>query len=229
MKKFKKRKIIIPITLILSICIGTYCYFNSEKVINQPITDNELINYDYTTLLVNYENKLPDDYETVIQDYKPPKGSKVEVSAVIVEALNSLFEAADQDGLNLTINSAYRSYEDQEVIMNNKIFSLEEKGYDEDESVEIAKNYVAIAGYSEHQTGLAVDLGCYGNTTWDICYDWLEENAYKYGFIYRFPEDKVEITKINNEPWHYRYVGEQMAEKIYESGLCLEEYLEQYG
>ena len=92
-----------------------------------------------------------------------------------------------------------------------------------------AEKYVAIPDTSEHQLGLSVDI----NADTDKCssekvYQWLDENAYKYGFVKRYPEDKTDITGISNEPWHYRYVGTTVAKIMKEENLCLEEYLEKY-
>lgn len=92
-----------------------------------------------------------------------------------------------------------------------------------------AEKYVAIPDTSEHQLGLSVDI----NADTDKCssekvYQWLDENAYKYGFVKCYPEDKTDITGISNEPWHYRYVGTTVAKIMKEENLCLEEYLEKY-
>lgn len=92
-----------------------------------------------------------------------------------------------------------------------------------------AEKYVAIPDTSEHQLGLSVDI----NADTDKCssekvYQWLDENAYKYGFVKRYPEDKTDITGISNEPWHYRYVGTTVAKIMKEENLCLEECLEKY-
>lgn len=92
-----------------------------------------------------------------------------------------------------------------------------------------AEKYVAIPDTSEHKLGLSVDI----NADTDKCssekvYQWLDENAYKYGFVKRYPEDKTDITGISNEPWHYRYVGTTVAKIMKEENLCLEEYLEKY-
>ena len=92
-----------------------------------------------------------------------------------------------------------------------------------------AEKYVAIPDTSEHQLGLSVDI----NADTDKCssekvYQWLDENAYKYGFVKRYPEDKTDITGISNEPWHYRYVGTTVAKIMKEENLCLEEYLGKY-
>lgn len=92
-----------------------------------------------------------------------------------------------------------------------------------------AEKYVAIPDTSEHKLGRSVDI----NADTDKCssekvYQWLDENAYKYGFVKRYPEDKTDITGISNEPWHYRYVGTTVAKIMKEENLCLEEYLEKY-
>lgn len=92
---------------------------------------------------------------------------------------------------------------------------------------DLAKEYVALPDTSEHQRGLSVDINA--DTTScssEEVYQWLDDNAYKYGFIKRYPSDKTEITGISNEPWHYRYVGKEAAKTMKEENLCLEEYLE---
>lgn len=87
--------------------------------------------------------------------------------------------------------------------------------------------WVALPGTSEHQLGLAVDINAdTSKCSRDDVYNWLLENSYKYGFIQRYPSGKTSITGVANEPWHYRYVGKEAAEEIHQSGLCLEEYVE---
>ena len=86
--------------------------------------------------------------------------------------------------------------------------------------------WVAAVGYSEHQTGLAVDINADGvHSAGYQVYEWLAGNAWKYGFILRYPSDKEEITGTAYEPWHYRYVGKEAAAEIHRQGVCLEEYL----
>ena len=106
------------------------------------------------------------------------------------------------------------------------------QGYSEEEArTETAKN-IAIPGTSEHQLGLAVDIvdknyQILDETQEDTAVQkWLMENSWRYGFILRYPTDKSDITGIVYEPWHYRYVGKEAAEAIYNEGICLEEYLE---
>lgn len=127
------------------------------------------------------------------------------------------------NGFQLDVDSAYRSKEYQEKVMNEII---KEKG------IEYARKYVAVPGYSEHQTGLAIDI-CLkrGN---DFIYDddllgtgvieFIEENAHKFGFILRYPKGKENITKYNYEPWHLRYVGLKLADYLYSKDITLEEY-----
>lgn len=117
----------------------------------------------------------------------------------------------------------------QQKIMDEKINEYEKQGYSAKEAKKRAEKYVAIPDTSEHQLGLSVDI----NADTDKCssekvYQWLDENAYKYGFVKRYPEDKTDITGISNEPWHYRYVGTTVAKIMKEENLCLEEYLEKY-
>ena len=93
----------------------------------------------------------------------------------------------------------------------------------------MAEKYVAIPGTSEHQLGLSVDINAnQTKCSSEKVYSWLDNNAYKYGFIKRYPSNKSYITRIHNEPWHYRYVGKEAAATMKNQNLCLEEYLKKY-
>lgn len=107
--------------------------------------------------------------------------------------------------------------------INCKIADYKQERYSEKEAIMHAEQWVAVPGYSEHQFGIAVDLN---GASYDL-YFWLQENSYKYGFIFHYPGDKTDITGTAEEVWHYRYVGVEAATHMYEQGLCLEEYLEQ--
>ena len=112
--------------------------------------------------------------------------------------------------------------------MDEKIAAFENEGNSRKEAKELAKEWVAVPGTSEHELGLSVDINANTSvSSRDSVYTWLAENAHSYGFIKRYPSDKTEITGINNEPWHYRYVGKETAEEIKEKGVCLEEYIEE--
>lgn len=126
---------------------------------------------------------------------------------------------AKASGLNLWIESGFRSYQNQ-VSVYNKWVNKDGK--------QVADTYSARPGYSEHQSGLAMDINSI-NTSFENTdeYRWLQANAYKYGFIMRYPKNKQEITGYIYEPWHYRYVGSQLAKELYNNGnwITLEEYL----
>ena len=135
--------------------------------------------------------------------------------------LTDMFGAASKAGHDLMIGSAYRSATTQEALFNSYVASA---GFEE------ANMYSAHPGHSEHQTGLAVDI----STTSQQCYlsacfintadgKWLSENAHAYGFTLRYPDGKESITGYNFEPWHYRYVGVDLATALYESDLTLDQ------
>ena len=127
-------------------------------------------------------------------------------------------QAAAAEGLNIYISSAFRSYEYQTKIYNNYVAR---------DGQQQADTYSARPGHSEHQTGLAFDLNSiddsFANTPES---DWVAQHAHEYGFIIRYPADKESVTGFKYEPWHLRYLGVDSATKVYESGLCLEEYLD---
>ncbi len=194
---------------------------------------NANIDYDYYThsidtdinvgylMLVNKFYKLSSDYvpDLVQMDdqYNHNKGYKM-MNRTAYEHFKEMAAAAREDGITLFNVSAYRSYATQEILYNN---------YASRDGKEAADTYSARAGYSEHQTGLASDINTssssahFENTKE---YAWLQKNAYKYGFILRFPKDKEKITGYKYEPWHYRYVGVEAATYIYEHDITLEEY-----
>lgn len=120
-------------------------------------------------------------------------------------------QVALEQGIYLSNNSDFRSYTTQLYLYQS---------YIEEYSISYANTYAARPGHSEHSTGLAFDVG---NT--DYSWNWLNENCHKFGFIIRYQKSKEKITGYNYEPWHIRYVGKENAEKIYNSGLSLEEYL----
>ena len=131
---------------------------------------------------------------------------------------------ADAEALNLgpVVVSGYRTQEKQRRLYEDKIREYQDQGYSKEEATRQADQWIARPGTSEHQLGLAVDIN---GATYDI-YSWLQENSYKYGFIFRYSGEKQEITGISEEVWHYRYVGINAAKEIYQQGICLEEYLE---
>lgn len=190
--------------------------------------NGELENPSTTDALINREYHLPSDYEPenlVIPDVafpfegEPQKKYMREQAAVKLE---SMFAKAEEEEIELSAVSGYRSYDRQASIF---AANAEEDGEEE------ANKYSARAGESEHQSGLAMDVSApsvgYSLTT-DLGDteegEWLEENAHEYGFVIRYPENKTDITGYQYEPWHVRYVGEDLAGTLHENDWVMEEY-----
>lgn len=178
-------------------------------------------NLNKNTILVNKYNYLqedyvPDDLEDISLQYAR-SGMKLVREAK--EAYESMAKNAARSNLKLVATSSYRSYEYQEKLYNNYIKS---------DGVEAADTYSGRPGFSEHQTGLAVDVyngkETYTNFEKTKEFEWMQNNAYKYGFILRFPKDKENITGYIYESWHYRYVGIKIASYIHENNISYEEY-----
>lgn len=175
-------------------------------------------------MLVNKHYKLdedfvPDDLVEFDQEYCNDEVQEGNREAVV--AFKNMYEAAKKEGLGLVINSSYRSYQDQENICNT-FKDLYGEGY--------VTKYVALPGFSEHQTGLAFDIGSTSSKVFAESkeYEWMKENAYKYGFILRFTKANAYITGFRSEPWHYRYVGKKVAKYIYDNNISLEEYYAEF-
>ena len=149
-------------------------------------------------------------------------GGEMKLQEECAKALVEMSEAAREDGIYLYLKSAYRSYQTQKTMYNNRL--KKNKGKDD--------GWVSKPGASDHQTGLGCDVvpkswrskGMNSRMAKEKECIWMAEHCAEYGFIVRYPEDKEEITEINYEPWHMRYVGIPAATYIMENGLCLEEF-----
>lgn len=181
-------------------------------------------------ILANKDNPLPADYAP---DLAYLEGGSYQMQSEAAAAFDRMKNAANATGLHLMACSTYRSVERQTELFNAEIQKWMGQGMDEAAAREQAATVVMVPGCSEHNTGLAVDVGSITNQRVAEDFEnepefaWLQEHAAEYGFILRYPADKVEVTGVTYEPWHYRYVGVENAQKIKESGLCLEEYLAQ--
>ena len=167
-------------------------------------------------LLCNRWNPVPSDFENnlvSIGNYK--------IDATCKSALQQMLDDGNAAGHKTKILVSYRSKATQESLRASRRKKYIAQGMSKAEANRKVEASVAIPGTSEHQTGLAVDI-----TGTKAMYDWLAKNSWKYGFILRYPDDKIDVTGIKYEPWHFRYVGKALAKTVYESGLCLEEYLE---
>jgi len=178
---------------------------------------------DWKLRLVNRWNPVPEGYEVELAQL--PNGEKVDKR--IYEPLMEMLEAAKEGnwGELPIVASGYRTPEQQQKLYEDKIGAYTALGYSESQAEELTQQWVAPAGYSEHQLGIAVDIN---GATYDV-FLWLQANSYRYGFIFRYPGGKTDITGVAQEVWHYRYVGAEAAAEIYEQGVCLEEYLESRG
>ena len=182
---------------------------------------------DWNLILANPDNALPQDFsvETAVV-----QGAK-EVDKRIVDIAKKMLNDAKNEGIDLLVCSGYRAIEKQQNRFDNSVNGYVAQGYSKEDAIKYTKAYYAVPGTSEHHTGLAMDIVTPSYQTLDAKYDqtdaakWLLNNAYKYGFILRYPKDKENITKIAYEPWHYRYVGEEHAKVIKEKNLCFEEYI----
>lgn len=193
-------------------------------------TTTKINKNEWNLILVNKDNPIPENYSVNLTQLK--NGHAVDERCY--DDLQNMMDDCRAEGLEPVICSSYRTNEKQTELFNRQIEKWKNLGYsDSDARIEAGK-LVAVPGTSEHQLGLALDIV-------DISYQildeeqentavqkWLMQNSWKYGFILRYPTDKRNITGISYEPWHYRYVGKKAAKEIYDSGLCLEEYLTQH-
>ncbi|MBR6708475.1 MAG: D-alanyl-D-alanine carboxypeptidase family protein [Clostridia bacterium] len=186
-------------------------------------------------ILINVENKLSSSYIptdlTELVDTRKDGRNPQKMRLYAAKALEAFFIEMRACGItDVSVTSGYRSYSYQEQLFADRVAMYPSLSREEAEAK--AATVVAIPGSSEHQSGLCIDM--HNLPSADIsfanqaAFTWISQNAHKFGFILRFPEDKTEITGISYEPWHYRYVGRYHATRIYESGLCLEEYMAAY-
>ncbi|MCM1364122.1 MAG: M15 family metallopeptidase [Faecalibacterium sp.] len=202
---------------------------SSESTVNEiPQGDTETDNL----VLVNSKHafkSVPADLVSVFDNKTQSyfvKDKNVCVQKRVMQPLNQMMDDFYKATGLKTVNiiSGYRSVESQEAIYQRNV---------KNHGKEYAKKFVQTPGYSEHHTGLAIDLALYyrndgssGDFTGEGEYSWFYENSWKYGFVRRYDEEKQDITGIGYEPWHFRYVGEKNAKYMYEHNLCLEEYVE---
>ena len=179
---------------------------------------------EWNLLLVNRDYILPDDFKPELSE--AVKGSGVHLDTRVAPHYQLMYDAAKADGITLTPLSGYRRVSRQKTNFENKIQTYIDKGYGRAEATQLAAQIILPPGTSEHNAGLAMDI-CSLDVSFENTeeFRWLCENAADFGFILRYPEDKIDITKITYEPWHWRYVGVGHAKIMNEKGLCLEEYL----
>ena len=195
-----------------------------------PLSPEILDDFDEYIILANRKHLLSSDYKpndlvnTTCK--KSSDAGTPELRQAASDAINAMFAAALQDGLTLYLKSAYRTYQTQKTMYNNRLDKL---GRDD--------GLVSYPGASDHQTGLGVDILNYEWTKKDGMNkefaktkeaQWMEAHCAEFGFILRYMSDKEEITGIKFEPWHFRYVGREAAAYIMENHLSLEEFTEEW-
>ena len=186
----------------------------------EDYADAKVVDNFSVDMLVNKHHRLedsfePDDLITIDSNYASE--DDLQCSRVAFNAFKKMSDAASKDGYQLVINSAYRSYAGQEELSNFYLAAYGQAYVDK---------YVAKPGYSEHQTGLAFDIGSrkvnvFANSKE---YQWMQEHAHEYGFIHRFTPKFEFITGFRSEAWHYRYVGVEAATYMHDNNMSLEEY-----
>ena len=186
---------------------------------------------DYT-VLINKEHRLDKDYipnDLIVTDENEDNfhgfldsNLKPMISKSILNDFLKMQQAAKEEGFNIIVDSGYRSYQSQQDVWDYYLNKI---------GLEDTKKRVAPPGASEHQTGLAFDVAYIIDDVFVDKIDdsmketrWLFDNSYKFGFILRYPKGKENITGYNYEPWHYRYVGLELARKLFEEQITLEEY-----
>lgn len=184
----------------------------------------ELAGENWALTLINKTYPLDKKYSPTLSPVV--EGSSVTADSRVSEAYQLMYADALAAGYVLTPYSAYCSYQGQQTIYNNKIQSFIFQGMTEDEAKQNAEKRIEPAGCSENGAGLAVDIisASAGFASTEE-YKWLTQNAFKYGFILRYPDDKADVTGMIYQPWHWRFVGIEAAAEMKNNNQCLEEYL----
>ena len=184
-------------------------------------------------ILVNPWNSIPYDYApdlVALDRSHGVEGSRVDRSCY--DALIAMINDCNKECPQAMVVSSYRTHEMQTANFNRKVQFYVNQGYSQEDAEREAAKVIAIPGTSEHQLGLAVDI--IDTRDWSLeewqedlpAQQWLMENCWRYGFILRYPKDKIDVTGIIYEPWHYRFVGYELAAELHELGLTLEEYIQ---
>lgn len=178
-------------------------------------------------ILTNAEYPVPEDYAVTLKDVP---GTDQKIDERIYEPLMNMLEAMKAEGLSPVVCSGYRTLDKQEKLFNRKVSAYVKKGRSKEESYALARQTLSVPGSGEHCLGLAVDFYTRSYHQLERAFEktpegkWLREHAQDYGFTLRYDEGKEEITGIEYEPWHFRYVGIDVARYLKEHNLSLEEF-----
>ena len=217
---------------------GIRYYFKEDGVMARGCVEIDGVNNYFTAdgayfLLVNPWNYIPEGYDPdLVALDKYNNYSDMRISRICYDDLMAMLKACRQEASKAVVVSAYRTHEFQTKNYNRKVQYYLDRGYDQEEAERRAARVVAVPGTSEHQLGLAVDIVDVNYPYLDDhqatmpAQKWLMEHCWEYGFVLRYPDDKTDVTGIIYEPWHYRYVGKELAAELYELGLTVEEYMQ---
>ena len=213
-------------------------YKNNKDITSRQIVEDVNCNLDYEYYKVDYKVDLTKKYQVLVnkfykldKEYTPNNlvkidkkyGRERQVEKRVYEAFIEMYNAIEKEGMGIYITSPYRSYNYQKSLYNN---------YVKDNGTKKADTFSARAGYSEHQTALAIDItakdSMYTKFASTKEFEWMLKNCYKYGFILRYPKDKERQTGYMFESWHYRYVGKKIAKYIHDNGITYDEYYEYF-
>jgi LAS superfamily LD-carboxypeptidase LdcB len=213
-------------------------YFREDGTMARGCVEIDGVKHYFTSagapiLLVNVWNYMPQGYEPdLVTLDKFANYDNMYIDRVCYDDLVAMLRDCQNQAARAVVVSAYRTHEFQTMNYQRQVQKWLNKGYSQEEAERLAAQEVLIPGTSEHQLGLAVDLV---DVNWPYLDDkqaqmtaqkWLMEHCWEYGFILRYPEGKTDVTGIIYEPWHYRYVGKELAKELTELGLTLEEYLD---
>ena len=208
--------------------LAAYGYVSDaeEKEEETEVQEESFSSDDWKIVLVNKQHPIPEDYSFELGNIS----GSMRCDERIITPLLDMLKGARTDGVNLIVCSPYRDLDRQTMLFSNKVGRYMDGGLSYMDAYNLASQAVTVPGSSEHQIGLAVDIITDGYSSLDEGFGdtaagkWLAANSSKYGFILRYPDGKENITSIEYEPWHFRYVGVDAATVITENDLCLEEF-----
>ena len=226
-QKARRQALLLMVLLMIAVVGLKVAVASVQENINGLVINGQHLQTDNAELpwhliLVNPWNELPENAEPELLELS--NGERID--SRIYPELQQMFDDARADGIDPEVTSGFRSQERQQELFNDKIQQYRDEGFSKRTAKTLARKWVSEPGYSEHETGLALDINAKEGSSAAV-YEWLAENSSRYGFILRYPADKTDITGIDYEPWHFRYVGKEAAAYITEQNLTLEEYLEQ--
>ena len=217
---------------------GLTYYFKATGAMATGEVEIDGVKFHFTSqgqrvILVNPWNFIPEDYAPELVEVPAPYGVEDSLAdKTCLEDLKAMINACNRECPEAIVVSSYRSHERQTANFNRKVKYYLGLGYSQEAAEKEAATIIAVPGTSEHQLGLSFDI--IDTRLWALeekqedlpAQKWLMEHCWEYGFILRYPKDKTDITGIIYEPWHYRYVGKDLAAELHDLGITLEEYLQ---